>query len=479
MASDGRDRISDLYHRALERRPEERAAFLAQASDGDEALRQEVESLLECEPVSARFLETPAAVAATDLAGTSDESHMIGRQLGPYAIVAPLGAGGMGEVYRARDTKLGRDVAIKILPSHFTADPERRARFAREAHLLATLNHPHIGAIYGLEETDGLTALVLELVEGPTLADRLARGPLRIAEALAIARQIAEALDAAHEKGIVHRDLKPANVVLQTAANALGVLSGDVRARVLDFGLAKTMAVGIEGDLTQRPSGSLDGTEEGRILGTPAYMSPEQARGHPIDKRTDIWAFGCVLFEMLTGHLAFEGDTASDTLAHVIEREPDWSFLPAGTPREIRRLLEHCLRKEPKRRLHDIADAIVELDDAVHSPAPTAADEAPPPRPRLFQWLGWGSAGLLGVVVLFWSLASQPPTLPDPVTFELTPPAGSEATYASIISPNGRYIVVVVRLLRRPTTLWVRSLDTLDWRAIAWHRRCLGSILEA
>ena len=172
---------------------------------------------------------------------------MIGRQFGPYTIVAPLGAGGMGEVYRARDSKLGRDVAIKILPSHFTADPERRARFAREARLLATLNHPHIGAIYGLEETDGVTALVLELVEGPTLADRLARGPLPIAEALAIARQIAEALDAAHEKGIVHRDLKPANIVLQSAANAAGVPSGDVRAKVLDFGLAKTMAVGRRG----------------------------------------------------------------------------------------------------------------------------------------------------------------------------------------------------------------------------------------
>ena len=226
---------------------------------------------------------------------------MIGRQLGPYAILAPLGAGGMGEVYRARDSKLGRDVAIKILPSHFTADPERRARFAREARLLATLNHPHIGAIYGLEETDGVTALVLELVEGPTLADRLARGPLPIPEALAIARQIAEALDAAHEKGIVHRDLKPANVVLQSSANAAGVQSSDVRAKVLDFGLAKTMAVGLDGDLTLRPAGSLDGTEEGRILGTPAYMSPEQARGQAVDKRTDIWAFGCVLYEMLVG----------------------------------------------------------------------------------------------------------------------------------------------------------------------------------
>ena len=212
------------------------------------ALREEVESLLRLRVrLGAVPRNTGGGRGQRPCAERPDSSQMIGRQLGPYTIVAPLGAGGMGEVYRARDSKLGRDVAIKILPSHFTADPERRARFAREARLLATLNHPHIGAIYGLEETDGVTALVLELVEGPTLADRLARGPLPIAEALAIARQIAEALDAAHEKGIVHRDLKPANIVLQSATNAAGVPSGDVRAKVLDFGLAKTMAVGIGG----------------------------------------------------------------------------------------------------------------------------------------------------------------------------------------------------------------------------------------
>ena len=300
-----RSRISDLHHRALECTGEERSSFLEEACGGDTALRGELESLLRYEPHSSRFLEIPASVVANNILGGPDESQMIGRQFGPYTIVAPLGAGGMGEVYRARDSKLGRDVAIKILPSHFTADAERRSRFAREARLLATLNHPHIGAIYGLEETDGVTALVLELVEGPTLADRLKRGPLPIAEALAIARQIAEALDAAHEKGIVHRDLKPANIVLQSTANAAGVPSGAARTKVLDFGLAKTMAFSTEGDLTQRASGTLDATAEGRILGTPAYMSPEQARGQAIDKRTDIWAFGCVLFEMLAGRRAF------------------------------------------------------------------------------------------------------------------------------------------------------------------------------
>ena len=203
-----RNRISDLYHRALERTPEQRSAFLQEACDGDDALREEVESLLRYESVTSRFLETPASAVAAG--GPS----MLNRQLGPYTIVAPLGVGGMGEVYRARDTRLGRDVAIKILPPHFVSDPERRARFAREARLLATLNHPHIGAIYGLEESDGLSALVLELVDGPTLAERLERGPLKLVEALTVARQVADALDAAHEKGIVHRDIKPSNMML-------------------------------------------------------------------------------------------------------------------------------------------------------------------------------------------------------------------------------------------------------------------------
>jgi eukaryotic-like serine/threonine-protein kinase len=290
---------------------------------GCAALREEVESLLRYEAGSERFLETTAQVAGS-AATPGAEASMVNRRIGPYTITATLGAGGMGEVYRARDSKLGRDVAIRILPSHFTADPERRARFAREARVLATLNHPHIGAIYGFEETDGLSAIVLELVEGPTLAERLERGPLKVGEALAIARQLADALDAAHQKGIVHRDLKPGNIVLPGASS-----SSAVRAKVLDFGLAKTMALVLEDASTERPSGSLDGTEEGRILGTPAYMSPEQARGQAVDKRTDIWAFGCVLYEMLCGRQAFAGATMSDTFVRILEHEPDWTALPA------------------------------------------------------------------------------------------------------------------------------------------------------
>jgi serine/threonine protein kinase len=358
MEPDRRQQISDLYHAALDRHPGERCAFLKEACDGDEALRREVESLLQYESQSVGFLESPAAAMAGALAGEPAGHTIVNRQLGPYAIVAPLGAGGMGEVYRARDTKLGRDVAIKILPPHFTTDPERRARFAREARTLATLNHPHIGAIYGLEESDGVTALVLELVEGETLADRLTRGPLPLSEALPIACQIAEALDDAHQKGIVHRDLKPANIVLQASGNqGLG-------AKVLDFGLAKPIGLDAAEGPTRHVGSSFDGTADGRILGTPGYMSPEQARGLPIDRRTDSWAFGCVLFEMLSGRRPFEGETVTDTVARILEREPDWTVLPGDTPAAIRTLLRRCLRKEPQKRLHDIADAQIELDES-------------------------------------------------------------------------------------------------------------------
>ena len=332
---------------------------------------------------------------------------MIGRQLGPYTLVAPLGSGGMGEVYRARDAKLGRDVAIKILPSQFTADPERRSRFSREARLLATLNHPNIGAIYGLEETDGVTALVLELVDGPTLGERLERGPLPVSEGLAIARQIADALDSAHEKGIVHRDLKPANIVLQSATNAAGVPSGDVRAKVLDFGLAKALMVPGSGPAPPTEGHSSTETASGRVLGTPAYMSPEQTRGEAVDKRTDIWAFGCVLYEMLAGRRAFDGNTMSDTFVSVLEREPDWTALPVETPASVQRLFQRCLRKDPQKRLHDIDDALIELEDASNPIASTrpAADGAAEPSARRRKRPAWmtaaalllGAAALLGI----------------------------------------------------------------------------------
>src|SRR5262245_40937140 len=251
----------------------------------------------------------------------------VGTLIGPYRIDGKLGEGGMGEVYRARDTRLKRDVAVKVLPSTFARDTDRRARFRREAELLATLNHPHIAAVYGLEEDADLTALVLELVEGPTLADRLTEGPVPLDEALPIARQIADALEAAHEKGIIHRDLKPANIKLRP----------DGTVKILDFGLAKSLEpAGLSNVLSALPTvlGPAP-TLGGIILGTPAYMSPEQARGKAVDKRTDIWAFGCVLYEMLTGKMPFAGETLTDTVAAILNNEPDWQAFPHRTPQRI------------------------------------------------------------------------------------------------------------------------------------------------
>jgi serine/threonine protein kinase len=436
MDTPSRELLSQLYHAALERTPEERSAFLKDACKGDLQLQQELESLLRHEPAAARFLDIPAAQILVN--AQKPDPEMVGRQLGPYKMAALLGAGGMGEVYRARDTKLGRDVAIKILPVDFTVDPERQARFVREARLLATLNHPHIGAIYGLEESDGVAALVLEFVDGPTLADRLEHGPLPIAEALATARQIAEALEAAHERGIVHRDLKPANVILQGPRSGT---AGDVRAKVLDFGLAKLVAVDLAGELPQELS--LTGTADRRILGTPAYMSPEQARGQSVDKRADIWAFGCVLFEMLSGRRAFEGDTTTDTLARILEHDPDWSLLPATVPASIRRLLRRCLEKNPERRQRDIGDARLDIEEAVSAPLTGSAQGGSDTQSfPLRTWLAVASLAAILVLAALGIYQWQ-------VNTRSSPPASSQVTRLTFdeglqtdptLSPGGTFV---------------------------------------
>jgi eukaryotic-like serine/threonine-protein kinase len=289
-----------------------------------------------------------------------------GTRLGSYEIIAPIGAGGMGEVYRAHDSKLERDVAIKVLPAAFVEDHERLQRFEREAKLLAQLNHPNIAHIYGMEASGESHALVMELVEGEGLDELMARGPVLLDEALPIARQVADALEAAHEHGIVHRDLKPANVRIRP----------DGTVKVLDFGLAKTWEGGGEAGLTHSPTITQAHTAAGVILGTAAYMSPEQARGKAVDKRADIWALGVVLYEMLTGVRLFEGETVTDVLANVLKHEADWGFLPAGTPPEIRRLLRRCLERDPKNRLHDIADARLVINDALLSGGEAAAVES-------------------------------------------------------------------------------------------------------
>ena len=339
MTPDRWRRVEELFEAARPRQAADRAAFLDNACGGEPEVRAEVESLLAALTSGDSFLRS-----GLSRRGEGEDGLAIGTTFGPYSVLAKLGEGGMGEVYLAHDGKLGRDVALKVLPPSLTSDPERRARFAREARTLAAFSHPHVGTIYGLEEVDGRQALVLEYVPGDTLADRIARGPLSVADATAIARQIASALDEAHERGIIHRDLKPANIKLKGAWGptpthlpdggrsptlaAAGAWDGIVK--VLDFGLAKARAGSeVEPDW---PATVTAATSDGAIVGTPRYMSPEQARGQVVDKRADIWAFGCVLYEMITGRPAFPGTTIADTLAAILEREPDWSALPAATP---------------------------------------------------------------------------------------------------------------------------------------------------
>ncbi len=343
---------------------------------------------------------------------------MIGSNLGHYHIEEKIGAGGMGEVYRARDSVLRREVAVKVLPSVFASDSERLARFEREAHLLASLSHPNVGAIHGFEESGGVRFLVLELVPGETLGERLSGGPLPVAEALEVCRQIAEALEAAHEKGIIHRDLKPANVKITPQG----------KVKVLDFGLAKAFDTvsSDAADRSQSPTITTGATEQGVILGTAAYMSPEQARGKAMDTRTDIWSFGCVLYETLTGKSAFVGETVSDTLAGILTREPEWDRLPVSTPANVRALLRRCLRKDRERRLRDIGDARLELEDAL---AGATEITAPPvvARPATLEIIGGTLAGLVvgalvaGIIVS--RLGRDAPARPPVTHFAISLPA--------------------------------------------------------
>ena len=441
-------RLKDVFAGARALPTDERPAYLAAACDGNEALRQEVESLLSSDERMKSFLEAPAVVRGDD---TRVTRSLEGQRIGPYQLASRIGAGGMGEVYQARDTTLDRQVAIKVLLPAVASDPDRLARFRREARVLASLNHPHIAQIHGFEDAGGVHALVMELVEGPTLADRIVSGAIPINEALAIASQIADALEAAHEQGIIHRDLKPANIKVRE----------DGTVKVLDFGLAKGLDVpSSAGDVMQSPTLSAHATEIGLILGTAAYMSPEQARGKAVDRRADLWAFGCVLYEMLTRQRAFGGDNPTDVLAAVVTTEPEWTRLPAETPAAIRTLLRRCLEKNRARRLDSAVAARLEIDDALATPAAqTVVDSeriqspgtaAPPSdraslRRRQRQWTM--IAGVAAVAVLVaaggvWRLWQQDyfwqNPLADATVERLTDFEGEEADAA--ISPDGKFM---------------------------------------
>jgi len=384
-----------------------------------------------------------------------------GTRLGPYEMVVPLGAGGMGEVYRAKDTKLGREVAIKVLPATFTNDAERVARFRREAQVLASLNHPHIGAIYGLDEANGTRFLVLELVDGESLDKRIARGRIPVDEALGIAKQIAEALEAAHEKGIIHRDLKPANIAL----------TNDGQVKVLDFGLAKAVETSGSVDAMNSPTITSPAmmTGVGVILGTAAYMSPEQAKGRAADKRSDIWAFGCVLFEMLTGRRAFGGDTVAEAFAAILEREPDWDAFSAASPSRARQLLQRCLEKDPRRRLHHIADVRIELEDLQALPPAalkhrgTARAGTLRWRPTVFVAAVMGAVAAVAAVVRYLT-----PAPPSALATRLSISASGRITpqLSAAISPDGRRVAFVSTDAGGRSMMWIRALDSLEARVV-------------
>ena len=372
MAASSWRRVKETVQAALARPPAERAAFILHSCGDDAALRAEVESLLAAIDQAGSFIDRPAlhsSQIATILAdgcrpGAGRRALEPGRPLGAYTILEFVGAGGMGEVYRAHDSTLNRDVALKVRSAVAPLDADRFARVKREAQILAALNHPNIAAIYGLEDSDGVQALVLELVEGSTLQARIGSGRIPAGDALSIARQIAEGLEAAHDRGIIHSDLKPANIKLRP----------DGTVKILDFGLARMLDVADVNASASAQAGNPNPalSQTRLVFGTAAYMSPEQARGEALDERTDIWGFGCVLYEMLTGRPAFHGETVEDILAAVREREPDWSLLPADTPAAVIRVLRRCLEKTADRRLHALADARIEIEDAGTAP-PAAA----------------------------------------------------------------------------------------------------------
>jgi eukaryotic-like serine/threonine-protein kinase len=435
LTVDRQRRVQKIFQDALDTPASERSRFLDDACADDPSLKPDVEQLIRSFEAAGSFLESSPA------------SSLAGRVFGSYQIKTLLGSGGMGQVYLASDSKLKRDVAIKVLPSEFCSDPERLSRFQREAEVLASLNHPHIAAIYDLADFGELRFLVLELVEGDTLADILKkRGALPMVEALHISKQICEALEVAHEKGIVHRDLKPANVKVTADGNV----------KVLDFGLAKTVE-------KQTPnlshSDSLTSAAGGMILGTAAYMSPEQAKGLSVDRRSDIFSFGCLLYAMLTGQPTFDGNDTTEILGRVVTAEPDWSRLPAKTPASIRQLLRRMLRKESRERLGDIRDARLEIEDALTEPAADMAKVVPPRSRGLIWTIGVLAIGLATLVAAYFYFRRSPGAAPA-VRFEIAVPRMLDA-YQFSVSPDGQRFAYVAGNSEGKNALWVRALGSL------------------
>lgn len=446
-------RVKEIFDRALAHAPDQRATFVRDACRDDVVLRADVESLLAAHAAAGSFAERgplDALAAEESWSAAAAPSLIAGAELGPYRIVGPLDAGGMGEVYRALDTNLHREVAVKVLPATLSADSTWVAHLQQEARLLAALNHPHIATIHGLERAGHLQAIVMELVEGPTLAERLARGPFSVQETLTIARQIADALEAAHEKGIIHRDLKPSNVKV----NAAGLV------KVLDFGLAQTASVHPRDDINAYPDPL---RAAGVVAGTPAYMSPEQGRGDPVDARTDVWAFGCLVYEMLTGDAVFARSTVAETLSAATEYDPDWARLPPTVPTGIRRMLRRCLERDRRQRLHHIADARLEIEDAASNreghgePVTTGAG-----RERVFG-ISAAIVAIALVAALAWLLRSRADT-PELRVVEITTPRISDPS-SFALSPDGRQLAFVADHDGQPT-LWVRALDAATARAL-------------
>lgn len=445
--------IEEICEAALERPSDDREAFLREACADDADIRHEVETVLANVARAEMFLEQPVGAVAAHVMDTSTDAVLTGVQLNALTIGPLIGSGAMGQVYRARDSELHRDVAVKVLLPELAHDSDRLARFAHEARVLATLNHPNIAQIYGLEKSAAATAIVMELVEGETLAHRIARGPIAVSEALSIARQIAEALEAAHEDGVIHRDLKPANIKVS--------LDGTVK--VLDFSLAKLLRQQpTDDDEPIIPAGPT--TNAGVMLGTAAYMAPEQARQRPVDRRGDIWALGCVLFEMLTAQPVFAGDTPSDVLVSVIEHEPNWKALPATTPLAICRLLHRCLEKRPRHRLDSAAAARLEIEEAERESASVVStgDTSKVSRWRPLMWTAVGA--LVAVVAITVAIPLRPPERPRSLVATSVIIEGPNLMQPGVhfaVAPSGGSVIYTANYGSR-TVLFRRDLDRVD-----------------